>query len=199
LTGFPLYDERGVSDMPPELAEFLAAGDAPIVFTPGSAMHHGENFFRESVAACVQLNRRGVLLSRHADHIPPNLPANVRHFAYAPFSQLLPKAAAFVHHGGIGTAAQGMAAGVKQIVMPLSHDQFDNGDRMQRLRVARVIPAKRYIATRVAADVQELLADEAATARCAETARRFIGVDPLAQTCDLIEVLASARQPALAS
>ncbi|HSV15802.1 MAG TPA: nucleotide disphospho-sugar-binding domain-containing protein [Tepidisphaeraceae bacterium] len=193
LTGFPRYDEGGISDMPAELAEFLTAGDPPIVFTPGSAMHHGEDFFRESVAACVQLNRRGVLMSRHADHIPSNLPANVRHFAYAPFSQLLPKAAVCVHHGGIGTAAQAMAAGVKQIVMPLAHDQFDNADRMQRLGIARSIPAKQYRAARVAKIVQELLADEAAAARCAEIARKFIGIEPLAQTCDLIEELPTAR------
>jgi UDP:flavonoid glycosyltransferase YjiC (YdhE family) len=120
----------------------------------------------------------------------------VRHFEYAPFSQLLPKAAAFVHHGGIGTAAQAMVAGVKQIIMPLSHDQFDNADRMQRMGVARSIPAKQYRAPQVAKVLGELLSDAGVDAHCREVAGRFAGTDPVADTCKLIESLASQRVPA---
>jgi UDP:flavonoid glycosyltransferase YjiC (YdhE family) len=193
LTGFPLYDEAGVSDMPAELASFLAGGEPPIVFTPGSAMHQGDEFFRESTEACVRLNRRGILLSRHAGHIPPNLPANVRHFEYAPFSQLLPKAAALVHHGGIGTSAQAMAAGVRQLVMPFAHDQFDNAERMQKLGVARALPAKRYLAQPAAAMLGEMLGNDAMRGSCASIAEKFVGVDAVGQTCSLIESLISAR------
>ena len=110
-----------------------AAGEPPIVFTPGSAMYHGQDFFRASVEACKQLNRRGILLTRHAEQIPADLPATIRHFSYAPFSLLLPRAAALVHHGGIGTSAQAMAAGCRQLITPFAHDQFDNADRLRRL------------------------------------------------------------------
>lgn len=193
LTGFPLYDELGVSDMPPGLSDFLDAGEPPIVFTPGSAMHHGESFFKHSLDACVKLNRRGILLSRHAGHIPPALPGSVRHFTYAPFSQFLPKVAALVHHGGIGTSAQAMAAGVKQLVVPFAHDQFDNAARMERLGVARTIKAKAYRADRVVDVLGPALSDVSMEARCRAVAGRFAGVDAVGETCRLVESLLTLR------
>src|SRR4051812_12026194 len=94
LTGFPLFDEPDLSPISPELDRFINAGDPPIAFTPGSAMWNGRKFFDASVDACVKLNRRGLLLTRHRDHLPPALPPNVIHVHYAPFSQLLPRCAA---------------------------------------------------------------------------------------------------------
>ena len=93
------WDHRSAFNLP----SFLAVGDAPIAFTPGSAMTFGQSFFRESVKACQIVGRRGILLSRHREHIPPELPPTVRHFDYAPFSRILPRCAALVHHGGVGT------------------------------------------------------------------------------------------------
>jgi len=49
LTGFPLYDERGVTALSPELQKSLDAGDPPIAFTFGSAMWHAQQILRTSV------------------------------------------------------------------------------------------------------------------------------------------------------
>jgi UDP:flavonoid glycosyltransferase YjiC (YdhE family) len=189
LTGFPLYDETGVCELPTDLKEFLAEGEPPIVFTPGSAMWHAHDIFRESVDACVRISRRGILLSGHAGHIPPRLPPTIRAFHYAPFSQLLPHCAALVHHGGIGTSAQAMAAGIKQIIMPFAFDQFDNAARIQRLGIARIVDPKRYRAGVVGRLLTEVLADTSMEARCREISRKFVDVDPLLRTCELIESL----------
>ena len=43
------------------------------------------------------------------------------------FSDLLPRAAMFVYHGGVGTLAQPIKAGIPHLVVPNGHDQFDNG------------------------------------------------------------------------
>jgi UDP:flavonoid glycosyltransferase YjiC (YdhE family) len=53
--------------------------------------------------------------------------------ASAPFDRLLPRASAIVHHGGIGTVACAIAAGIPQLVCPLAYDQFDNAARVERL------------------------------------------------------------------
>ena len=119
LTGFPLYDERGVSEPSQEVCQFLEAGDRPIVFTPGSANVHGQEFFSAAVESCVQLGRRGILLTRFPEQLPSELPASVRHFDFVPFGWILPRAAAVVHHGGIGSTAQGLAAGIPQLIMPM--------------------------------------------------------------------------------
>jgi UDP:flavonoid glycosyltransferase YjiC (YdhE family) len=192
--GFPLYDERGVTVLPPLLEAFLAAGDPPIAFTPGSAMFQGQRFFAASADACRQLGRRGLLLSRHREHIPANLPAEVIHVDYAPFSELLPRCAALVHHGGIGTSAQAMAAGCPQVITPFAHDQPDNADRLQRLGIGRTISPRRYSAKRVAQTLETLLATPAIQVNCRTIAARLHQSDGLAKACELLESLpVSAR------
>ncbi len=191
LTQFPLYDEREIEPVSPELDRFLNEGEKPIVFTPGSAMTFGQSFFRESANACAILNKRGILLSRHVGNIPPNLPPGVRHFEYAPFSRILPRCAALVHHGGIGTTSQALAAGIPQLIMPMAHDQFDNANRVMRLGAGDSIPRRKYSAKRTAAKLNALLTDKHVAGACRQIASRFVNVDSLARTCDLIEQLAA--------
>jgi rhamnosyltransferase subunit B len=189
LTGFPLWDERGVSGMSDELVKFLAEGDAPVLFTPGSAMFHGEEFFEESAKACALGGKRGILLSRHSAHIPKSLPKGVRHFDYAPFSELLPRACALVHHGGIGTTSQALAAGVVQVPMPMSHDQFDNAWRVERLGVGVTAKRKEYRAAKVAEILGRVTGNEGMKRQAREVAKRFEEVDGIAAACELIEGL----------
>ncbi len=188
-TGFPLFDERGLTEPPAELTDFLAAGEPPVVFTAGSAMRQGQAFFREAAAACRLLKRRGLLLTRYPEQLPATLPEGVRHFSYVPFSQLLPHVAALVHHGGIGTTAQALKAGIPQLIMPMSHDQPDNAARIERLGVGRSLPPKRFEAQAVARLLGELLGSAEVAARCREVASKFHDTDPLAESCRLIEEL----------
>jgi rhamnosyltransferase subunit B len=122
--------------------------------------------------------------------VPANLPDGVRHFDYAPFSELLPKCAALVHHGGIGTTSQALAAGVPQLVMPLAHDQHDNAARVRALGAGMELSPKSYKPKKVAEVLTALLGDPAISQRCREVAKKFKG-DPLGETCDLIEAVAS--------
>jgi len=142
--GFPLFHESSdhlapgpALDAP--LEAFLAAGPAPIGITPGSAMAHGAAFFAKAVDACASFGQRALLISPFPDQLPASLPAGVMHVGYAPFSALLPRLRALVHHGGIGTSAQALAAGIPQLVAPFAHDQFDNAARLRRLGVARTL------------------------------------------------------------
>ena len=197
LTGFPLYDERGVAPMPAALEKFLDEGEPPVAFTPGSAMWQGRNFFEAAVGACVRLKRRGVLLSRHRDHVPRDLPPGMIHVDFAPFSELLPRCAGLVHHGGIGTCAQAMACGLPQLVTPMAHDQLDNAVRMERLGVARWVAAKRFTAARGAKVLGEVLASREVAEACAKTKARFRGTEPLEESARLIEGLLGSRESPL--
>jgi len=193
LTGFPRYDETSLHTADPDLEAFLSAGPPPIVFTPGSAMYHGHQFFNASIDACRKLNQRGILLTRHTGQIPENLPDSIRHFSYAPFSRILPRAAALVHHGGIGTSAQALAAGCPQLVVPFAHDQFDNANRLRRLGVARSIIAKKYTAKSAARELRLLLTEESVRQNCRQIADRLRDDDAVDRTCDLIEELIVPR------
>ncbi len=196
LTGFPLYDERGLEELPAEVEQFLAAGEPPVAFTPGSANKQGQAFFAAAVEACRRLGRRGLLLTRFPEQVPSPLPDGVRHFAYIPFSQVLPRAAAVVHHGGVGTVAQALAAGVPQLVMPLAHDQPDNAARVRRLGVGRAIGVKKFRGPAVAAALGELIGSAEVRDNCRAVAAKFAGVDAIGAACRVIEGLVPEPTPA---
>jgi rhamnosyltransferase subunit B len=194
LVGFPLYDERDATPLPDDLDAFLDSGSPPVAFTPGSANVHGRPFFEAAVEACARLGRRGLLLTRHPEQIPEGLPDGVRHVAYAPFGLLLPRVAALVHHGGIGTSAQGMVSGVPQLVMPLGYDQYDNAARMGRLGVARMLLPKRFRGPAVATALGELLGSPEVARNCRAVASRFAeDPRPMESASDAIEALAQAE------
>jgi len=195
ITGFPLFDEAPIRTKPPELEKFLSEGERPIVFTPGSAMRHAARFFQVSLDACRILNRRAIFLTPYADQVPAGLPPTVRHFDYIPFSLLLDRAAALVHHGGIGTCAQAMRAGTPQLVMPMAHDQFDNARRIEMLGLGYSLRQARYLKSAVAEKLRRLVGAESVKARCREVAGKLRAANPLSDICDLIE--ASARPSAL--
>jgi UDP:flavonoid glycosyltransferase YjiC (YdhE family) len=186
LTGFPLYDEADILPINFELERFLDSGQPPIAFTPGSAMRHGERFFDAAVEACRMLGRRGLLVSMHERHLPEHLPAEIRHVKYAPFSRLLPRCAAIVHHGGIGTSSQALAAGVPQLVAPMGFDQADNAMRLKGLGVAEILPAQKFSARRAAVALERAM-DPIHRANCLVVKKRFEGQKPLEKTADLIE------------
>lgn len=192
LAGFPLYDEADVTPLNLELMRWLDAGDVPIAFTPGTAMKHGGRFFLTAIRACEILNRRGLLLTRHTEQIPKNLPAGIRHESYAPFGSLLPRVAAFVHHGGIGSTAQALRTGCPQLIVPFSHDQFDNAYRCKRLGVADVIDQSRFNESRASKSLRKLIENQSINQACREVARRFVGETPLDRACELIESVSVA-------
>ena len=182
--GFPLHDDALIPPLPPQLEAFLRDGDAPVVMTPGSFMRDAGAFFRAGLAACEQRGLRAVLLTPYAGQMPP-LPAWARHYSYINLQRLLPRAAAILHHGGIGTAAQGLRAGIPQILSPVFFDQHDNAARLEALGVGRRIAS--HDAAEIAAALDAMLP---APAPCAALSSRFDRADTAGAVCDLLERLA---------
>lgn len=136
---FPLEDMAQHHAMDPDLERFLAAGEKPILFTAGTGHFHAAEFFKMAANVVSRLGCRAVFLTSKPDQVPANLPASIFVATYAPFSELLPRAAVMVHHGGIGTLSQCLAAGIPQLVVFMSLDQPDNAARVERLGVGRSI------------------------------------------------------------
>jgi rhamnosyltransferase subunit B len=167
-TRFPLYDEGDRTAVSPATARFLAEGPAPVLFTPGSANAQARRFFEVGLEACVRLRARGLFLTRFSEQLPAALPPGITHAAYAPFSQVFPQCSAVVHHGGIGTVAQGLAAGVPQLVMAMSHDQPDNGYRITRLGVGAYLYPKTFTPQRVTNTLAQLTSSPGVASACRE-------------------------------
>jgi UDP:flavonoid glycosyltransferase YjiC (YdhE family) len=192
--GFPLWDAPGDRQLSDEVRAFLADGTPPIAFSPGSANHIAHKFFRSAVDACQQLGQRGILLTKYDHQLPPNLPPTVRHFGFVPLSKLLSRTAALVHHGGIGTCAQGLAARIPQIVQPMSYDQFDNARRLIRLGVGQEISVRRFAGPRIAATLTQLLSSSTIATRCRDLASRCNGPAALIAACEALERLAQSAR-----
>jgi rhamnosyltransferase subunit B len=189
--GFPLWDAHDEVPDSPEARQFLAAGSPPIAFSPGSANREAHQFFEAAVDACQRLGRRGILLTKYDHQLPANLPGTIRHFGFLPLSRLLPHMAALVHHGGIGTCAQGLAAGVPQLVRPMSFDQFDNSRRLMRLGVSEEISVQRFRGRTAAESLKRLLDSPDVAENCREYAKRCDGPAARTTACEALEQLAN--------
>ena len=199
LSGFPLYDRWERQRLAPEVVEFLDAGDPPVVFTPGSANRHGGRFFGAAARACRRLGCRGVFVTRFGDQIPARLAAEVRHFARVPFGPLFARSAAVVHHGGIGTSALALAAGIPQLAMPMAYDQHDNAVRLAALGVSRTLSPRRFRGPAVARAIHSLITSRDVAGRCRSVAARVRGARPLDHSLELIEeAMNDSRRPTYA-
>jgi len=197
ITGFAFYDGAGSEGvLPPELAAFLDAGPAPLVFTLGSAavMHAGD-FYEQSAETAEILGQRAVLLIGADDRNLPKrrLPDSICVARYAPYSKIFPRASVVIHQAGIGTTAQALRAGRPMLVMPYSHDQPDNARRVRRLGVAEVLGRKRYKARPAASLIAQLLSDDAYRIRAAEVAEKVRAEEGTVAACDALESISDRR------
>jgi UDP:flavonoid glycosyltransferase YjiC (YdhE family) len=194
VTGFPWFDPAGRAGLPPELSKFLDDGPSPIVFTLGTAVATDARTFYESSARAVRLlGRRGVLILKDSRNRPRTLPHGVAAFDYAPFSALFPRAAAVVHHGGIGTTGLAMRFGRPMLVMPCAWDQPDNAERTARLGISRTIPRHRYTPAGVAAELRRLLDNPAYGQRASEVGEKVRQEDGVGVACEALGGLLQAR------
>ena len=186
-SAFPLWDGGVHSALPEEANRFLEDGPPPVVFTPGSANRYGERFFAAAVDACERTGLRGVLLTKYPEQLPDRLPDQVAALGFLPLGSVLERSAAFVHHGGVGSSARGLAAGIPQIVQPLAFDQFDNAERLRLLGVAEEIVPRRFKGPRVAEALERLLGDAMVSDSAEKWARRCQDQSGLSAACEALE------------
>ena len=187
MTGFPMYDDaQGISSFH-KVQKFLDAGSPPLVFTPGSANKQAPQFFEEAAKACDLTGHRGIFLTQYPEQLPHQLPGTITHFSYVPLSQLLQQCALLVHHGGIGTCAQALRAGIPQIIQPLNFDQFDNAHRINRLGVGTSISSGSFQAPYLSQKIQLLLSSKFIKTRCDIVSQNFVDYHSIEDSCDLLE------------
>lgn len=185
-TGFLYHEDAGPGEDPGPLHRFLNEGPAPVAITLGSAMRHGSEILARAVKACAELGKRLLILSRDAGQVPPDLPATVLRVAWAPMGETLPRCAALIHHGGVGTLARAFQAGIPQVVIPFCHDQPDNSDRVARLGAGRWLSpgeARRGRLTRV---LGRVLDNAEMADRCHALAREIDPRQAIAKACALV-------------
>ena len=198
-TGFLFWDKPSTWRAPEELAAFFTAPGPIVAVSCGStsldmAPAFGA-FYRDSIAAVRAAGARALVIGAANAVLPAPPPPDVCALPFAPFSEIYPRCAAVIHHGGIGTAAQALRAGVPQLIVPWGLDQFWTGAQVQRIGTGRVLPHRRYTAAQAAALLGELLRSAGYRQRCAAIALKIGAEDGVGTLCDTIhDLLATAAQ-----
>jgi rhamnosyltransferase subunit B len=195
LVGFPLPDSRGC--LAPELEAFLGREGKPLVFTPGTGVVDVEGFFADAKRCCEQLDRAGIFLSPHYRHSESTSGPRIFHAAFVDLQLLLERSALIVHHGGIGTTARALQAGVPQIIRSVAYDQPDNGERITELGLGTFFEPAQCKIEQLLRDTQWLLEDAGVQQRLAQRRREIAGTNAVEDAADRIELTFSeplARQ-----
>lgn len=189
VTGFPFHDADGQGGFSSPLEQFLDNGPPPIVFTLGSAVSANAGSFYEHSLACAKLlNRRAVLVTGKVEKDRQGeLPADVIAVEYAPFTLLFPRAAAIVHHGGVGTTGMAMRSGRPTLIVPNAWDQPDNAARVSRLGISRTISKNRYTPDRAAAELRRLFDTPAYAERARDVGQQIRGENGVQAASDAVE------------
>jgi len=188
VTGFPFAAESDTPPLAAPLEAFLAAGPPPLVFTLGTAMIRRPGaFFEESLRIVRRLGRRAVFVVGNEGVVPPgHLTDDVLAVAQAPFSRLFPRAAAIVHHSGIGTTAEAMRAGRPFLAVPFAYDQPDNAARAARLGIALTLPIGRYGESGASARLRALLDQPRFATRARAMGERIRAEEGTRAACDAL-------------
>ncbi len=189
LTGF-VMDESQSIPLAPEVDRFLT-GEPVVLFTAGSEAKL-DAFFRESVGVARLAGVKALFVTKNRTPAFDQLPPHIRHSRWVSFPAVLPRCAALVHHGGIGTVAHAVKAGIPQFVVPHAHDQPDHALRVERLGLGTSMYPEEYRAARGAGVLKKLLESEATRQRCREYSALINCETALEKACTLLESLGLA-------
>jgi UDP:flavonoid glycosyltransferase YjiC (YdhE family) len=184
--GFVYNREVVNAPLPEDAGAFLEEGEPPVLVTYATSHCERGEFFSAGVGACRLLGLRCVAVTPQAELLEGLVSEGVRYYPRLPFGSLLPRVRAVIHHGGIGTGYQALAAAVPQLILPYTHDRPDNAARYKHLGVAELLPPYKWKPGPVADALRGLLGSETVKVRCRDWAGRLKGHDPTADVCDFI-------------
>lgn len=183
------------TDADEEVASWVAAGTPPIYFGFGSTpVESPADTIAMIGAVCARLGERALVGGAGTDFGSVPHPDHVKVVSAVNFSTVFPACRAVVHHGGTGTTATGLRAGVPTLILATDIDQTLSGSRVKALKVGTSRRFSTADEKSLAADLRTILAPEYA-ARARELATRM--TDPaksVATAADLLEDFARSRR-----
>lgn len=178
-----------------EVTSWIAAGTPPICFATGSIPLESPAHAVEMIsAACAQLGERALVCAGGTDLSSVPHPDHVKVVGAVNYAAIFPTCRAIVHHGGSGTTAAALRAGVPTLILWSSADQPYWGNQLKRLEVGT---ARHFSATSresLVADLRQILAPQYAV-RARELATRMTKpTESLGITADLFEDAVRRRE-----
>jgi UDP:flavonoid glycosyltransferase YjiC (YdhE family) len=162
VTGYWFLDPPALWKPPAALVDFLQAGPAPVYVGFGSMpTTSAEETTRLVVSALALAKQRGILLSGWGGLQQANVPDTVLMVESIPHSWLFTQMSAIVHHGGAGTTAVALRAGVPSMLVPFGMDQHFWAQRIVDLGVGpSPIPRGKLTASGLAQAILAAVGDQ---------------------------------------
>ncbi len=173
---------------PKALVEFLMAGPAPLCVGFGSmSSHETDRTYSCLLSALKRTGHRAIFLTGWGKPRLAELPDHVLPLEFAPHEWLLPKTAAVIHHGGAGTTAAALRAGIPSVIVPFLGDQFFWGRLLQRLGVGGTpIPHLNLDDDNLSAAIAQVTADESFRTRANSLGARISGEGGIEQGVEAV-------------
>jgi UDP:flavonoid glycosyltransferase YjiC (YdhE family) len=125
VTGYWFFEQRQWS--PSEaLSQFLAAGPKPVYIGFGSMVSSNASVFTQTVLDAVRKSGQRAVLATGWGALDGDEGAEdeqIFFLRHAPHDSLFPLMSAAVHHGGAGTTAAAVRAGIPSVIVPFFGDQ----------------------------------------------------------------------------
>jgi sterol 3beta-glucosyltransferase len=179
------------------LLRFLDGGPPPVYVGFGSISEGDPERLTRLVLRALELSgQRGVLSTGWGGLAQLPASPNVFYADNVPHAWLFPRVAAVVHHGGAGTTAAGLRAGLPTIITPLAADQYAWAERVTQLGAGPRVPdMNRLTAEKLAAAMHAAVHDAALRAHAAALGERIRAEDGIARALTVIAGhAASSRQ-----
>jgi UDP:flavonoid glycosyltransferase YjiC (YdhE family) len=191
LPGFLTMDELEEGDIPAGLENFLQDGEAPVLIAGSTGTYLNKGFYTACVDGCRLAGRRAILVTRFPELVPNPLPEQIKWFSSLPFASLMPRMAAVIHHGGLGTLARTMHSGIPQLVLAVGSDRPDNAQRVQRLGIGEYLPPAQWKPEPISESLNRLIDSSVTHTRCQEMAAQIRVDDPALVIKNVVDNLVS--------
>lgn len=189
VTGYWFWARAG--QPPADLAAFVDDGPAPVAAAFGSTWMIDQERSAEALLQAARRTGRRVVMIDGPD---AGLPADVFRAHDVDYGWLFPRTAAVIHHGGQGTTAAVLRAGVPQVVVPSFADQPYWAWRMAELGVAaEPIPVPELTAERLASALTAVVDDEDTRARAQQIGEAVRSERGVESACEVVEKWANQR------
>jgi len=169
ITGYWFLPKVEYWHPPNRLFDFLQSGPPPVYIGFGSMVQRNVEETTEIVLNALALTKKRAILSTGWGGIgDSDLPDNVIKIDFAPHDWLFPRMAAVVHHGGAGTMAAGLRAGLPSVIIPFFGDQSFWGWRVAELGVGPSPIPRKKLAAKLLAEAIEFATNDRGTRKRAK-------------------------------
>jgi len=191
MTGFCFWD-RPVDWQFSETLKTFFRGDKPVVAVTAGSVAPEEralflSYYQTSIESILACGARALVINAPENIAFSEQRDEVLQLPFVPFSEVFPACAAVIHHGGIGTIAQCLRAGVPSLVVPGGVDQPFNAAQVVQRKAGRWIPRKHYSMRLAEHALKALLTTPDYGKRVREIQAQILQEDGVAKLCSAVE------------